>query len=715
MYADAGYHLTPIEHKGKIPRKGWQKTAWVETPAADAFPENIGVVLQEADLIVDCDPRNYRDAQNRPQKDPEHGPIVNSLEKLQSDLKWIMKGTSTPIIRTGGGGLHIYLKKPADLDVRKNLPQYPGIDFLSKGCQVVGARSQHESGMFYNIINGDFKPGSIPQAPRGLLDLIKQDPHPVATNEPVLAQDVQTVQRYREYLESAPVAIQGQNGDRQTYMVACHGKDLGLPDTLTVELMGRHYNPRCQPPWGAEELAAKVVHAYRYAQNPTGSLAPSADFQPVPKQEGNANEPVLHWDVTAEGLKKKTLNNCVNYFMELKSGLHGTVAWDEFMDQVMIVARLPWHPHDIEIPKDGLPWTDEDTTLCRYYLSKERKFDIHPSIIVEAMIVSAKKHPNHPVRNHLNFMTWDGTPRLDTWLTDYCGVVDTPYARAVGAKTLLGAVARVFQPGVKFDYMLVLEGNQGTGKSTVVAILGGFWYGDLIINPHDKDTVAAMKGKWIVEASEMDFATKAEAQAQKAFLSRQVDVMRMAYARLTKAFPRQCIFIGTMNLEADPGYLKDTTGNRRFWPVLTREIKLKELRKVRDQLMAEATYRYKNGETLYIDDVRVHEMAVAEQHARRQIDPWVEKISEWLNADQFGTARKVVTAMEIWVECLNGVEKQLDRRNQLRIANVLRMELGWKHGVVWSPERQKMVAGYRRESVDPVPAPVEGANGAHSA
>jgi predicted P-loop ATPase len=694
MYADAGYCLTPISRgprpkekdRGKVPNGGWEKTGYNANPSADAFPENFGIVLQDSDLVVDVDPRNYVNG-------------INSLEKLQLDLGWVLKGTSTPIVRSGAGGLHIYLKKPADHPIKKNIAQYPGIDFLSKGCQVVGARSQHvATKMFYNVINGTFQPGTIPQAPKNLLELIRKELHVAVQTEPVITADVQTVQRYREYLETAQPAIQGHAGDRQTYMVACHGRDLGLPETLTAELMGRHYNARCVPPWSDEELAAKVVNAYNYAQNSPGALSPQSDFEAVKPKTG---EPELHWDVTDNGQKKKTLNNCANYFKGAVPELVGVVAWDEFTDQVMIIARAPWHPEDLAIPKDGLPWTDEDTTMCRYFLSKTKHFDVHPSIINEAVTVAAKRHPNHPVRNHLNSLGWDGTPRLDTWLVEYCGVADTPYARAVGAKTVLGAVARVFQPGVKFDYMLVLEGNQGTGKSTVVAILGGHWYGDLVIDPHNKDTVAAMRGKWIIEASEMVF-TKAEAAAQKAFLSRQVDVVRLAYARLTKSLARQCIFIGTMNLEADAGWLTDTTGNRRFWPVLTTDIRLKELRAVRDQLMAEAVYRYKQGETLYIDDVEVHKMAVAEQHARRQIDPWAEKIKDWLMGDAMNAERKSITAMEVWVECLNGIEKQLDRRNLLRIAHVMKNEIGWKHGNVWNQATKKMGNGYRRPDYDPL-------------
>lgn len=689
-YADAGYALTPL--KGKVPTtKGWVATKFKADPVPEDFPENFGVVLQDDDLVVDCDPRNYKNN-------------INSLQKLQADIKWSIKGTLTTVVRTGGGGLHIYMKKPADLAITNHHADYPGVEFKTKGSQVVGARCIHpESKMFYNIVQGCFaKP--IPLAPQSLLDLITRTGKSGISTTPaesVVSADPQAKLRYEEYCKTTTSATQGENGDKTTYAVACHGRDLGLPEVDTFAILCKEYNPRCLPPWGMQEIRAKVKNAYSYAQNTPGNLHPAADFPVVPEAVG---APVvkdgLRWDVSEGGIMKRTLNNCVNHFR--KEPLVNILAWDEFTDQVMLVAPPPWHPNE-KIPIDGLPWTDEDTTLCRHFLSHEKKFDIQPSVVVEAVLVIAKKNPNHPVRNYLNNLKWDHVPRLDTWLVDNCGSPDSAYTSAVGVKTLLGAVARVFQPGVKFDYMLVLEGAQGTGKSSVVSVLGGAWYGDLVIDPHNKDTVAAMRGKWIVEASEMDFTTKAEAQAQKAFLSRQVDVVRFAYARLTKAVPRQCIIIGTMNLEADAGYLKDTTGNRRFWPVETEDINLPRLRDMRDHLFAEALFRYRKGESLYLDEREVEVMATDAQYARRVIDPWAERIAQWLDSDNMGAKRDVVSVMEIWVDCLNGLEKQLDRRNQFRIINVLRNELKWDPKLGWSPSLRKVAAGYKRTPSSYVP------------
>jgi len=192
----------------------------------------------------------------------------------------------------------------------------------------------------------------------------------------------------------------------------------------------------------------------------------------------------------------------------------------------------------------------------------------------------------HPIREWLNSLKWDGVPRLNTWLSTYCGALESEYVNAVGRKTLMGAVARVYEPGIKFDSVLVLEGEQGTGKSTTCAILGGKWFGDAPLDIHNpKDTIEYVHSHWIIEFSEMASTRKADVNALKNFITRQEDDARPAYARVRVRFPRQSIFIGTVNPD-NIGYLSDDTGNRRFWPVLCTKFSLEKLRADRDQLFA---------------------------------------------------------------------------------------------------------------------------------
>lgn len=686
-YVAAGFAVTPLN--GKIPGKGWQNTEYTDAPDLAKFPANFGVVLQATDLVIDLDPRNYK---------PGDKPVKRLCEKLGLDLK-----KSAVVVKTGGGGWHLYYKKPADLFVAETLPEYPGVEFKSKGRQVVGAGSIHpETKAVYELVGGDFE--NISAAPEALLGLIKREGRKDFRKVPAekakeYVDDAQTEERYREYLLNAPLAVEGENGDKTTYGVACKGKTLGLSPEKAFELLEKYYNPLCSPPWSAADLWHKVQNAYSYSQKILGADSPANDFGIVGNGEQHNSPRKLHWDFTDNGQKKKTLNNACNFFWLQDSPLAGLLAYNEFTEQCTLVKRAPWHPETFVMPADGKAWTDEDTIMCRYYLSKECQFDVGINVVEEAAIVVSKRSPNHPVRNYLNSLEWDGVARLDTWLHDYCGVKDDNYSRAVASKTLMGAVARVFEPGSKFDYMLVLEGKQGSGKSSVVACLGGHWYGDITIDPHNKDTVTGMLGKWICEASEMEFTSRAEAQALKAFLTRQVDHIRAAYARHVRGYPRQCIFIGTMNLEAEPGYLKDNTGNRRFWPVLTSNINIPGLAAVRDQLFAEAKERYFKGESLFIEDGNAVDQALAEQHARRQVDPWLEKISTWLDADDLGVQRDLVTGMEVWTKCLMGMEKNVSRREQCRIANVMQHELGWTKGVYYHPELKRSVNGYRRPEI----------------
>ena len=209
---------------------------------------------------------------------------------------------------------------------------------------------------------------------------------------------------------------------------------------------------------------------------------------------------------------------------------------------------------------------DTDALSFKYHVARQHKVELPTAIVHEAVALVASRNLYHPVKEYLESLTWDGV----FVLTPGCQPIVRSYPRTTqtrGAKVLIGALARIYQPGCKFDYTLVLEGSQGIGKSTVCALLGKGWYGSPSLDITNKDTVDQIRSKWIVELAEMETASRAETQALKAFLTRQTDRVRMAYARNAQEFPRTCIFIGTINPDKANGYLKDTTGNRRFWPV----------------------------------------------------------------------------------------------------------------------------------------------------
>lgn len=290
--------------------------------------------------------------------------------------------------------------------------------------------------------------------------------------------------------------------------------------------------------------------------------------------------------------------------------------------------------HDIEfIMKAALDnWnhgkilTDDDLLHIKDFLSETTGKEYDKRKIEEAVIIASKARTIHPVKNYLNLLKWDGEERLPYWLTYVCGAKLTSYTRAVGVKIICGAVARMLDPGCKFDYMLILEGDQGLGKSTLVETLGGEWYVSTNISgPDKKDIVDIMRTAWIIEIADMAGFNKADIQHLKSFIDRKVDRVRLPYDRRVKDFPRQCILVGTHNPSGDNEYFKDDTGNRRFWPVECKNIHIDRMKETRDQLFAEAIVRYRSGEKLYINDKEALDL-LENIHQEREIKNPYEKM-----------------------------------------------------------------------------------------
>lgn len=256
-------------------------------------------------------------------------------------------------------------------------------------------------------------------------------------------------------------------------------------------------------------------------------------------------------------------------------------------------------------------------------------FDPNTESVHTAVQTLANHRRFHPVCDYLDSLVWDGTPRLDNWLISYAGAEDTPYVKAVGGLVLLAAVRRVRQPGCKFDEMLVLEGEQGNAKSQALEVLAirPEWFTDQkVIGLGGKDSIEQLSGKWIVEAAELHGIKNSDVEALKAFLSRGTDRGRMAYARTVTESKRQCIIVGTTNSE---NYLRDLTGNRRWWPVVTSAFDLEALKRDRDQLWAEAAAREASGESIRLPEELWP--AAAEQQQRRVTEnPFIATLDEVL-------------------------------------------------------------------------------------
>lgn len=224
-----------------------------------------------------------------------------------------------------------------------------------------------------------------------------------------------------------------------------------------------------------------------------------------------------------------------------------------------------------------------------------------PPMVRDCIKSVAYKNSHDPLRDELRSIVWDGTPRADGFLRTYFGAEgDEKYLRAVGGKWLISAVARALRPGCKVDTVLILEGIQGLGKSSAFRALGGQWFSDASVDIGNKDSAALASRFWILELAELQSVRRSDAEALKAFLSRNEDTYRPPYARVNQMFPRRCVFVGTTNAE---GYLKhDPSGFRRFWPVKCTKVALSDLKKDAAQLWAEAVVRFERGEQWWLTD-----------------------------------------------------------------------------------------------------------------
>lgn len=389
------------------------------------------------------------------------------------------------------------------------------------------------------------------------------------------------------------------------------------------------------------------------------------------------------------GRYEKTINNAV-IVLENDPLLKGKIVTDEFASCGMVLGRVPWDQRD-----EKRRWTDVDDAGFYRYVEVFYGLTGREKLDHALMIVSAQNKIND-VRHYLQELKWDGKPRVDTLLSDYLGADDTPYTRAVMRKSLCAAVARAVIGGVKYDYMPIFTGPQGIGKSTFLAILGKQWFSDSLTTFEGKEAAELIQGTWINEVGELSAFTKQETQVIKQFLSKTEDIYRAAYGRRTDKYLRRCVFFGTSN---DSEFLKDMTGNRRFWPVdvgvnPAKRSVWKELPQEVDQIWAEAYVYWAAGEELYMPK-EIEELAVEQQETHREAsgkegmimsfldrpvpENWEQMdvikrrmfLSGGVHVERALHVRDKICAVEIWVECFGGDPKYMKRSDSMEINNIL--------------------------------------------
>jgi predicted P-loop ATPase len=422
-------------------------------------------------------------------------------------------------------------------------------------------------------------------------------------------------------------------------------------------------------------------------------------------EDGDLNEEAeeedLTWQLTLElnknGSVKDTPTNILT-IMRNDPRIQG-VAYNQMTHLLDVNGRLPWKQ-----VKPG--WNDADLAQLKMYF--DRYYGIwSPTKTKDALLSAASERVFHPIKDYLNALpVWDGTERVDTLLIDYLGAEDNRYTRAVMRKTLVAAVARIYEPGIKFDYILVLNGPQGIGKSTFFAKLGGKWFSDslTISDMRDKAGAEKLQGYWILELGELAGLRKMDVETVKSFITRADDKFRQSYGVNVESHPRQCIIVGSTN--STSGFLRDVTGNRRFWPVRVNQGKKRvwEMTDI-DQIWAEALEKYKLGEPLILtgdEEIMAYEEqrdamesddreGLVEQYLEKPLpDNWnkmdiYERRSYLAGESEFGETipegvnrRTRVCCLEIWCECFGKERNAIRRTDSYEIEGILMRIGGWK-------------------------------------
>lgn len=482
--------------------------------------------------------------------------------------------------------------------------------------------------------------------------------------------------------------------------------------------------------WAQEDRAADLVDEFDDFEDAdadgandfddlvTPAAAPKDDFDTGPDEKPGD----LPWrsllDVTEEGAYKGTLHN-VELIVKNDERLVGLPQLNEFTQETVQrqapgrrkktranqskpVRQLAGRVWEVKDTLNGEIWSSARDYAIRSILEAPKTQGGYAMKITDrdlkaAIVLSAWESTFHPVREYLTGLKWDGTSRVETLFIDYLGVEDSPYTRAVARLMMIAAVARVFEPGHKWDFAVILEGLQGRGKSTFIRTLGKSWFAELEGDFHDgKEMVEKMQGAWIMEIPELSGFNRADVRSIKAFISRQVDKVRLAYEARATEFPRQCILIGSTN---DKEYLKDDTGGRRFFPMECRVemIDSARLRGNIDQLWAEARAIFlamreeqPHGDLpLYLDGAEAAAEAARLQESRRvesSDDALIGRIESWLDRPVYsgsvdapgeGGRRNITCLVEVW-EGLGNDPQRYEPSKAQSLGRAMARVRGWK-------------------------------------
>ena len=421
-------------------------------------------------------------------------------------------------------------------------------------------------------------------------------------------------------------------------------------------------------PWAADKPGREVARTWARAAERVSHSAWMADLLTVGEDEKRRVVPCLE--------------NAVLFFSRSPDWL-GLLAYDDLAQRVVRRRPVPVHGEEAGEPYAAPePWSDDDTTAARRYL--QRSFlQVSQEDVERAVRQAALEARFHPVRDYLDALQWDGRPRLSALLHTYAGTTRGAYAEGVSRMFLLSMVARAYQPGCEAHHMPVLIGVQGAGKSSFAKALlpQADWFSDTLppVGEDSVRTAMALRGKWLIEVAELDAFRKADFRSLKDFLTRAVEEFTPKYGRMPVREPRSCVFIGSTN---ESEFLKDDTGNRRFWPVTVGTLDLAALRRDRDQLWAEAVGAYRAGEAWHpTREWQERHATPVQEAAREEVDARLPVVRAWLDGEASaygdpGEWLEQTTGAQVWTDALGGKASAFPRADQMAVARMM-TALGW--------------------------------------
>lgn len=606
--------------------------------------------------------------------------------------------------RTGraSGGTHLFFKLADHHDPKrlKGRPFHKGCDVKVAGGQVLAAPSMHRSGAQYAWVNV----APIATLSDELYEVIATPPRREATPPSSETQrssgaivytpkpgsgnaDEMYVQKALDNactdIARCPEGNRNATLNKLASVVFQYAAFLGWSESRA---MGPLESAALVAGLDRAEVRATLASAWRYAVGSPRAVPAMPDRGVVFAGDAGSEESRISLATKKNGKIETCLANAVDILVH-DARWSGCLKYNAFAHEVT-VSDPPWAVEAGRLDSTGdRVWSDLDDERLQSWLFRAYGVEFSSASVRSAVRIVANRSAVHPVTDYLSGLTWDGVPRCAGLFASYMNATNSPdYLRAISVRWMVSAVARVFEPGCKVDFTPILEGAQDLQKSTAIrALASGPWFRDSAVAIGHKDGYDILRGCWILEFGELDSVSRYEVTKVKAFLTSCVDSYRPPYLRRTIDVPRQTVFVGSTN---EKDYLKDPTGNRRFWPVACgATVDVARLLADRDQLWAEAVALYRSGQAWWVDSPELKALCAAEQAEREPTDEWVPMVQEWLS----GSGRLApVTVRGALMGALLFEKRGFSRADENRMGTVLRT-LGYTRAPRGADDRRTWV------------------------